>query len=68
MHLSDSQSTEGATIGADRVIAPKHKYNDQAIHFSIAINASWQKLKQYYNQSDVTLIHRAAVLLHPRMK
>jgi hypothetical protein len=43
-------------------------YNDQAIHFSTAVNAGWQKLEHYYNKSDVTPIHRAAVLLHPRMK
>ena len=67
-HSSDSQSTEGAAVGADEVIAPEHEYNDQAIHFSTAINTGWQKLEQYYNQSDVTPIHRAAVLLHPRMK
>lgn len=65
---SDSQSTESSAVRTDEVIAPEHEYNDQAIHFSTAINAGWQKLEHYYNQSDVTPIHRAAVLLHPRMK
>jgi len=37
-------------------------------HFSTNINAGWQKLEFYYNHSDLTPIHRAAVLLHPRMK
>jgi hypothetical protein len=43
-------------------------YTDQAVHFSTAVNAGWQKLEHYYNKSDITPIHRAAVLLHPRMK
>jgi hypothetical protein len=60
--------TETPAVIADEVVAPKHEYNDQAIYFSSAINAGWQKLKHYYNQSDVTPIHRAAVLLHPRSK
>ncbi|KAM0708864.1 hypothetical protein Q7P35_002900 [Cladosporium inversicolor] len=66
--LSDSRSTESAAVGTDEVIAPEHEYNDQGVYFSTAINAGWQKLEHYYNQSDVTPIHRAAVLLHPRMK
>ena len=43
-------------------------YYDQAVHFITAVNLGWQKLEHYYNKSDVTPIHRAAVLLHPRMK
>lgn len=43
-------------------------YNDLQAHFSTNINAGWQKLEYYYNKSDVTPVHRAAVLLHPRMK
>lgn len=37
-------------------------------HFSANINRAWQKLDKYYNKTDVTPIHRAAVLLHPRLK
>jgi hypothetical protein len=55
-------------VATDEVVAPELEFNDQAVHFSTAINAGWQKLEHYYNQSDVTPIHRAAVLLHPRLK
>jgi hypothetical protein len=37
-------------------------------HFSVNIRRAWKKLDKYYNKSDVTPIHRAAVLLHPRLK
>jgi len=67
-HSSDSQFTETSAAATDEVVAPELEYNDQAIHFSSAINTGWQKLEFYYNQSDVTPIHRAAVLLHPHMK
>jgi hypothetical protein len=60
--------TETSAVGADEDIAMDDGYTDQAIHFSTAVNAGWQKLEHYYNKSDVTPIHRAAVLLHPRMK
>jgi hypothetical protein len=67
-HSSDSQLTETSAAAINDVVAYELEYNDQAIHFSSAINAGWQKLEFYYNQSDVTPIYRAAVLLHPRMK
>lgn len=37
-------------------------------HFNHNINAAWQKLNHYYLLSDATVIYRAAVFLHPRMK
>jgi hypothetical protein len=37
-------------------------------HFSANIRRAWKKLDKYYNKSDITPIHRAAVLLHPRLK
>jgi hypothetical protein len=37
-------------------------------HFSTNINAGWQKLRDYYERTDLTSIYRAAVFLHPRMK
>jgi hypothetical protein len=43
-------------------------YTDRAVHFSTAVNAGWQKLEYYYNKTDITPIHRAAVVLYPRMK
>jgi hypothetical protein len=66
--LSDSQLTETSAIRPNEVTAGAEEYNDQQVHFSTALNAGWQKLEFYYNKSDVTPIHRAAVLLHPRMK
>jgi hypothetical protein len=55
-------------VRADEDLATSEDYNDLQIHFSTSINAGWQKLEYYYNQSDVTPVLRAAVLLHPRMK
>jgi hypothetical protein len=37
-------------------------------HFSANINAAWQKLDDYYTQTDDTVIYRAAVFLHPLLK
>jgi hypothetical protein len=37
-------------------------------HFSTNINAGWQKLRGYYERTDLTPIYRATVFLHPRMK
>jgi hypothetical protein len=37
-------------------------------HFSTNINAGWQKLRSYYERTDLTSIYRVAVFLHPRMK
>jgi hypothetical protein len=65
---SDSQMTETPAARSDEDITIDDGYTDQAVHFSTAINAAWQKLEYYYNKTDITLIHRAAVLLHPRMK
>ena len=72
--LSDSQLTEipasasNVDVAASQDVTISEDYNDLGVHFSTAINAGWQKLEQYYSQSDVTPIHRAAVLLHPRLK
>jgi hypothetical protein len=37
-------------------------------HFTYNINAVWQKLKHYYNLTNNTLIYRAIVFLHPKLK
>lgn len=37
-------------------------------HFSANIRRAWKKLYEYYNKSDVTPIHRAAVLLRRSLK
>jgi hypothetical protein len=37
-------------------------------HFSTNINARWQKLRSYYERTNLTPIYRVAVFLHPRMK
>jgi hypothetical protein len=72
--LSDSQLTEipasasNVDVAASQDGTISEDYNDLGVYFSTAINAGWQKLEQYYSQSDVTPIHRAAVLLHPRLK
>lgn len=47
---------------------PSVEYLELQLHFSANINRGWQKLDKYYNKTDVTPIHRAAVLLHPRLK
>jgi hypothetical protein len=60
--------TETPAARSDEDITIDDGYTDQAVHFSTAINAAWQKLEYYYNKTDITPIHRAAVLLHPRMK
>lgn len=59
----------------DRVPAPEQTTELQGAeaslletHFTTNINLGWQKLDHYYNRTDVTPIHRAAVFLHPRLK
>jgi hypothetical protein len=37
-------------------------------HFSVNINAAWQKLDDYYTRTDDTPIYRLAVFLHPLLK
>jgi hypothetical protein len=37
-------------------------------HFLANINAAWQKLDEYYNRTDDTVIYRATVFLHPLLK
>jgi hypothetical protein len=60
--------TETPAARSDGIIVINEGYTDQAVHFSTAVNVGWQKLEYYYNKSDITPIHRAVVLLHPRMK
>jgi hypothetical protein len=69
--LRTSQAAEDSAGAADRDTTPcsdVESFNDLQVHFSTNINAGWQKLEHYYNKSDVTPVHRAAVLLHPRLK
>jgi hypothetical protein len=36
--------------------------------FQYNIRRVWKNSDKYYNKIDVTLTHRAAVLLHPRLE
>jgi hypothetical protein len=56
---SNAPQAEGVGISA---------YTDVENHFSTNVNLGWQKLNSYYKKTDETLIYRAAVVLHPRMK
>lgn len=72
--LTSPQSNEDSASSIDRNTVPcdtsinDEGYNDSKVHFSIKVNAGWQKLEHYYNKSDLTPVHRVAALLHPRMK
>jgi hypothetical protein len=69
--LTTSQAAEDSAGAADRdttLYSDVESFNDLQVLFSTNINAGWQKLEYYYNKSDVTPVHRVAVLLHPRLK
>jgi hypothetical protein len=66
-----SQAAQDSAGAPDRDTTPcsdVESFNNLQVHLSTNINAGWQKLEYYYNKSDVTPVHRAAVLLHPRLK
>lgn len=69
----DPPNTEGdiaqeQTADPQPTGAPTEPIPELEHHFTTNINRAWQKLDYYYRKTDETPIHRAAVLLHPRMK
>lgn len=65
---SNTDSVTASPAARAEVVLDPDQPNELESHFSTNINRAWQKLDKYYNKSDITPIHRAAVLLHPRMK
>jgi hypothetical protein len=74
-----STISEGSAVNTDATaVMPAESDNTEAAesieyptlqrHFSANIRRAWKKLDKYYNKTDVTPVHMAAVLLHPRLK
>ncbi|RYF41222.1 MAG: hAT transposon family protein, partial [Cytophagaceae bacterium] len=70
-----STTTGSSASNTDDSVTARHEPESESPgyltlqrHFSANIRRAWKKLDKYYNKSDVTPIHRAAVLLHPRLK
>jgi hypothetical protein len=64
-----TQQSREARIGESRDVAHKCVgYIAAEQHFSMNINAGWQKLDEYYKRLDDNVVYVAAVVLHPQMK
>jgi hypothetical protein len=65
----DTDATTVMSAESDNTeVAESIEYLALQRHFSANIRRGWKKLDKYYNKTDVTPIHRVAVLLHLRLK
>jgi hypothetical protein len=65
---SSASNTDDTVTARPEPESESPEYLTLQRHFSANIRRAWKKFDKYYNKSDVTPIHRAAVLLHPRLK
>jgi hypothetical protein len=62
------QSNETSTHDSQDIAHEGVDYITAEQHFSMNVNAGWQKLDEYYKRLDDNVVYVAAVVLHPQMK